>query len=656
MPTNTDPYIATLERRIADLERRGVGTEAVAPAPAVAAGPEMVAFAHRHEGGELRQWVQVGGQPAPRGYAALMERLNGGTGGKYLLDRGGAPRFLEPEADKVLGWSAQGEPVNLPIPARVTVLENIWGGQPYRMVGTVAELDAALAAGGDIILKPGTYDLPVYREIGVNGTRLIGMPGVVLRSTFNGLPGLDYNHVLFLNAHDVTIEGLEITSTKNLAAADGLTHYGVSFSAIAPSRVKIRRCKIHNLSLGISRIAGGGAPWSEDVLVEDCQIGDFTQYGILGDWNVRRWRLLRNRIAGRFNGGGYAANSCIDLEHGVEDVLIEGNECSHSSEILLEVAFDVDRVKIIGNTCRKGDPAGSSFGVSLGGCRNSLVAGNIVDDVRGIGIEVSESYGSPTPGQRAYVSVLGNVVRGVSAQPGLCTGISVDKIGAVLVEGNHIEGMAAAAGSYGVQVVNGSYEAMVLGNYLRKCGERFIFLNAAPRCRVAGNQLHWGTGDLDGAIAIYAIAGGSAIEDNEAYAPAGKVFGFANNGGVIQVGNGRRVTGTTDFKGSNRTWDDTGALRAFAEPTVTVGASHTVAAWEETVVVTGLTADATVTLPAASGQAGRRVVVKAGTLGGHILEVVVAGGGTIDGALNVSTTTNWAKWEFYCDGGQWLTV
>lgn len=88
----------------------------------------------------------------------------------------------------------------------------------------------------------------------------------------------------------------------------------------------------------------------------------------------------------------------------------------------------------------------------------------------------------------------------------------------------------------------------------------------------------------------------------------------------------------------------------------TVTASATYAAEDYFIAADCTAGPVTLTLPTAAGSRGKTVIGKKIDASVNALTIDGAGAETIDGAANVSTTTQYASFTLLCDGSQWWVV
>jgi flagellar hook assembly protein FlgD len=96
------------------------------------------------------------------------------------------------------------------------------------------------------------------------------------------------------------------------------------------------------------------------------------------------------------------------------------------------------------------------------------------------------------------------------------------------------------------------------------------------------------------------------------------------------------------------------AGRAVAVATKT--ASYTATAADEVILVSAASGAVTITLPAASGAAGRRYTIKKTDVGLNTVTIDGNGSETIDGALTLVIANQYEAYTIVCNGSGWFVV
>jgi hypothetical protein len=536
----------------------------------------------------------------------------------YLLDRGGRPARLTPEPDHLLGWDATGEPINLPKPARVVddlaglTAALAAGGLIYGAQDTTIDLPslAQMSVPGTVLIglpgftmrstyvdtNPatmgmnhclwmnandcrvervhftsihgavfdgftpvtqsgvGTNDSPVITgladtsvlEVGLFATGF-GIIAVVQSIDSPTQITLDRN----VSDHERSIPE-RITFRKNFAR-----HIGVLLPCSDSYAVKgltIRDCKFSNLFDAIHRSGGPTGLFTEDLVIEGNEILDFYNTGILFNWNVRRVRIHRNRILGRSPGQTHSTvQNCVSAANGMDEFSIKDNEFGYSDRMGCEIPFTVDHVDLSHNWSHDHESMGLSFGYG----RNATISHNIVEDVKGIGIEIAGSYESSP--SRSYVVVDNNIIRRVAPEFSICVGLSITQIAGVVASHNEVADIEPALSGTAIGIdINGSFEVSVIGNYLKNAGGWFIASQWSTQTNIADNQMvsTAGYGNANAVALLHDATTYHRVTDNVSHSPTGQTLTFYN-AAKVEIGGGVWMTAAGLFRGSNVQFDST---------------------------------------------------------------------------------------------------
>ena len=263
-----------------------------------------------------------------------------------------------------------------PLLQRIEKLES--GGLGTLTVNTGEELDTALGIGGTVLVD-GDITLTKYAHVRVKGTTLKAGPnGGKLTIDWTEYP----NHVVFVAADDVLIEGLELTSAQGMAPG-AIQHRAIAIGKPGTHRnLTLRGLHIHDIPWGIRLDGSPAAPFIDGLRIEDCQIEGFSHGGIVLVWNGRDVTLRGNHIRGRREGETHAVeHNGIWIGEQMTRVYVTGNTVLESDRWGIEVYYNKD-VRVTDNHVEECDN-----GISMGGGNwvcNSNIVRNFTGGVGGI--------------------------------------------------------------------------------------------------------------------------------------------------------------------------------------------------------------------------------------------------------------------------------
>jgi hypothetical protein len=365
----------------------------------------------------------------------------------------------------------------------------------------------------------------------------------------------------------ISTQPIEIRDSRVLLSFQGncATHYGIALpcsETFCVEDILIQNCRFDHLYGCIYRSGGPGGLETTDIRILDNTFENFYHFGVLTDHRIRNWWIHRNRFHGRADGEIHSVgHNCIAMFNTHTDISIQHNECAFTDRMGIETAFMMDAVDTSHNHVHDV----GSMGISLGYSKNSQVNHNTIERACDIGIEFAGAYAGDNA--RSNLRGIGNNIRGIKPSHSICTGITVDQVGQVILQANHIEEISPALKGFspsGVEVVNGGYEATIEGNVFRNCGDAHIRLNhSGPRNKVVNNDFYIDEGSK---YAVLSYSPHNTVMYNRAYAPTGAALYFSAGGGPVQYGPAHFISGG-NYDGTNTRFDSTtGAALPQATP------------------------------------------------------------------------------------------
>jgi hypothetical protein len=177
---------------------------------------------------------------------------------------------------------------------------------PFAVVDTEAQFDAALAAGRSIVLRGegsgGIVSLTTPKNITAQHTTIKG--AAVCRFT------LDQNasatpRAITVHADDVTLSNFELTSTQALASNNC---YGIALAELDEDhghRMKILDMLIHNWQRCISKDGSDDTTSQEDVVIERVRAHTAKEYVVYLNYGLTRLRMRDCVLLGWLNGAAH---------------------------------------------------------------------------------------------------------------------------------------------------------------------------------------------------------------------------------------------------------------------------------------------------------------------------------------------------------------
>lgn len=532
------------------------------------------------------------------------------------------------------------------------------------VVRTEPELRTALAGGGTIILKGGTYTVAAALDITVASTRLIGDQGarIVVNNAVSGVNAIN------VKAGDVVIEGIEITGSQSLDS--GIEHTAISIPRGVGNanafRLKVRRCRIYNVNLGIHASGNVSSVELRGVEISNCWIHTFRHSGINLDWNFReiavRDCIVEQYITGDAHTNGLGAGIKINNSANASVSGCMVRECRYwGIEFFLCTTSQAARNLI--ENCTNG--------ISLGGkTHNSAVFNHIIGADGGVGglemvgqdhlalgnvitpgtktivvgIAVNAENGAPGT-LPTKVHITGNVVRQAAAavqllsNSGKPTGI-VDSF----IQGNDFDCERAGVAGNAVWINNDGVNYVgrikISNNLFRGASNAAVLSQHGFLIEVKGNTQLGAlvAGETSGKCCFYINGDGSMLTEPDNALQSGQ--------GYVRVGQNLRINPGSNQVVSQSEFRLGGVASVSAAYSVVSGVST---------VLASASAPYTITLPDAAANPQRIIRVKLTTLGGNTVTVDSAGG-TIDGGADVSSSTNYTRWAFFSDGTNWHVI
>lgn len=359
-----------------------------------------------------------------------------------LLSDAGVTRFA-------LG--AKGDLTTSALTIGTGVILGVSSTGPYPTIQ--AAIDALPSGGGTIILEPGTYAPAILT--GKTNVQIVGSGW----GTKIQIPaGSQANGIAVISSSNVRIANLQIDGNKGNTDNGGTAYITVNGVWVdAGSRVTVEGCYIH-----------------------DCYSGGILFEGAVTGPSTECWALNNYCVDNRDNG--------VFVRPDCSEILISGNVCK-GGDYYGVGAIHSDHLTIVHNTCTDNGPSnGEGAGITLAGCRYSIVAGNTCYDnaLQGIKVETTTEGGT----QRSLnVIIEGNLCQGHPDSGD--SGIEVMNSDRVTVRGNIIRGAYWGVHVGGTDAPNTTTYVSVVGNKIENSVTHAVLANSATGLRtvVADNDI-----------------------------------------------------------------------------------------------------------------------------------------------------------------------
>ena len=291
-------------------------------------------------------------------------------------------------------------------------------------------IDGLPSGGGKVLLMEGTFTMGDWNEY-ITGAKYSIM--------------LSRNNIVFIGSGPSTI----------LKATDG-NGYGSVIYAYNKTDIVVKNLKIDGNTLGGADAVGISFYISKKILLKNCFIEQVNRHfvGIYGSSSV----VVSSNF---FNISGYTPSSgChgidLDFSNSVYNVDVT---ISNNHVYIGEGSRDCSRVENSERVVYSGNHF--ECGVALECASNDDVV--YIKDVL---ITSNIFKGSLVVRPSGYVKVMGNIIYNGNIATG---GVK----GTIILSGNKIHN----SGSYGISVINGSKELLVVGNYINESNRHGIFVN-----------------------------------------------------------------------------------------------------------------------------------------------------------------------------------
>jgi hypothetical protein len=431
---------------------------------------------------------------------------------------------------KAIGFDAEGRLATLEVD------EN-----PFAVVRTEAQFDAALAAGRSIVLD-GTVALTTPKSIDTRWTTIKG-PGCLSFTLDQALPAWQLR-ALTINADDVTLSNFELVSTEPVASN---LCYGIAFTEGLQNvghRTKLIDLLIHNWKRCVSKDGNTSAFTSphEGVLIERLFAHTAREYVCCLNFGFTRLIMRDSRLLGWLDGathvttdnamyGGSNWNDCSFDNCHFGNVGRMGFEATPASM----VDYIHERTRL--HWCRAENCG--SMGFSLGFVDSGIFEKCLAKNVKQCGFEVAGSApGDPQnppghPGLYAKAIIESCEVDGVSHN-NPCYGISIDGAADTLVRGaTKISNITTTLtdGACGVGLTSSIRSSVKLVDFT-DCGHLFIYCTKGFLANTTGGHVFenntfrnpGGTGSTH--RSVYVDQQSASVRQNTTYQKAGTTLGY----------------------------------------------------------------------------------------------------------------------------------
>lgn len=292
-------------------------------------------------------------------------------------------------AGRAIGFSATG------ILTALEIDEN-----PFAVVDTEAQFDAALAAGRSMVLRGegvgGIIPLTTQKVINASHTTIKSDAGAVLR--FGALTGHANPRAITVHADDVTLSNFELTSSITDLATNpcyGLVfHEGIenpSTPGLWGHRMKVLDLTIHNWQRCISKDGSELTTPHQDVLIDRCFIHTAKEMCVQVNYGFHRLVMRDCRVMSRLTWNpATVTHNCVIGGSNWRDCLVENcyfaNTYRHAFEATTanELLYYNERTRVV--LCRAENCGDMAF--SLGFCRGGIFSHCSVKNAIQAGFEV----------------------------------------------------------------------------------------------------------------------------------------------------------------------------------------------------------------------------------------------------------------------------
>ena len=407
---------------------------------------------------------------------------------------------------RAIGFSATG------VLTALEVDEN-----PFAVVDTEAQFDAALAVGRSIVLRGegtgGVIALTAPKTVTARCTTIKG-PGVLSFSLPPGPgPGYPNPRAITIMASDVTLQDFELVSIMALGVNDA---YAIAINEGATDvghRLKLLDLHIHNWMRCVSKDGSASSCTIEDIEILRCYCHSFCEVGVLLNFGIKRLSMRDSRVVGRVGSESHTTHNAMYgganwFDNSIENCYF-GEVSRIGCEAMTAYEYQHQRTRLVRCIAENCGSMGFSMMFGTGILYDKCVAKN----VKWVGFEIGgrpPEQVPPSPsyryGQGLFDSCVVDGVTPSSESAGQANGISIDGAEDTVVRGstfirNVSSGSPDGSGAVGVNVQN-SERCSVQGATFVDAGHACVFLIAGvtPNTRgfheVVGNTFRNSTGAL----------------------------------------------------------------------------------------------------------------------------------------------------------------
>jgi hypothetical protein len=423
---------------------------------------------------------------------------------------------------------------------------------PFVVVDNEAEVLAALPLGKILLWRgegnDGEISLTAPVDVDIRGTKIWGYgykPGATghfskVKFDHPVIPNVGSPNLygFKINAADIEIAGLEVQGNDALDLAK-VSYIAFRLSTVADAaRFHLHDVVGYNLCQLVGKDGSNGAAVTTDLTVERVYGYNLTHTGVGIQNGARNPRVLNSRFIPKPSGFGltFTTTKGIFMSADIHDALIDNVYVEGCAELGIEFTS----TPISGTTfnpmlrnkvrcCKVCDT--NSFGISMAFPTDGLIESNLVENVKGIGIESTggSSVGQSNAPHNAIMR--GNIVRGVTADNAYASGIVSDKTFGDIMEGNHVYGVASTfAGANAHQYARGLlvYEARLASVRNNKAFETdgigcYVHTDAAGAANamhtIEGNDFYVSAASTKATHAMLVFNSRAVIRNNTAWEP-----------------------------------------------------------------------------------------------------------------------------------------
>lgn len=481
-----------------------------------------------------------------------------------LHQRAATPPYSR-EVVNLQGDSNPGRAIGFSATGVLTALEI--DENPFAVVRTEAQFDAALAAGRSIVLD-GVVPLTTPKSIDHNCTEIKG-PGVLSFTLDQAQPAYTLRG-LTINADDVILRDFELTSTEPVATN---ICYGIAFvegTQNVGHRLKLLDLTIHNWKRCVSKDGSVTTTSHEGVLIERLFAHTAREYVCCLNFGLTRLIMRDCRLLGWLDGdphvttdnalyGGSNWRDCSFNNCHFGNVGRMGFEATPAT--MTDYVHERTRL----HWCRAENTG--SMGFSLGFVNSGIFEKCLAKNVKQCGFEVAGSApGDPQnppghPGLYAKAIIESCEVDGVTHN-NPCYGISIDGAADTLVRGaTKISNITTTLtdGACGVGLTSSIRSSVKLVDFT-DCGHLFIYCTKGFLANTTGGHVFenntfrnpGGTGSTH--RSIYIDNQSACVRQNVAYQKTGTTLGYQSITSApaqVWVDGSAVAYGDQSFAGSN---------------------------------------------------------------------------------------------------------